>query len=118
MAAKKGTDNAVSKPKGAKKGTIDSTTPDIFGGLPTSDLPVDFGEVSPVALHSIIARICRLGGYCAFSAPTGGNAVKLVVSVDGSTGQRWVHDGHELATHLLHIHKLLDKLKPDGGGGK
>lgn len=113
MPAKKEKADAVPKPERGKKGNLDTTAPDIFGGIPTSDLPVDFGEVSPVALHSIIARICRLGGYCAFSAPTGGNAVKLTVSVDGSTGQRWVHDGHELAAHLLHIHKLLDKLKPD-----
>jgi len=110
MVTKKGKDDAVSKPKGRAKSNLSETSPDIFGGLPAINEPVDFGEVSPIALHSIVARICRLGGYCAFSAPTGGNAVKLVVSVDGSTGQRWVHDGHELAAHLLHIHKLLDKL--------
>lgn len=93
------------------KGTLDASTPDIFGDSPQVDMPVDFDNVNPKALHSIIARICRLGGYIGFSAPTGGNAVKLVVSVGGSQGQRWCHDGIELSTHVAHVNNVLAKLE-------
>lgn len=105
-ASKEQVNGKVSK-SGKSKGTLDSVSPDIFGDSPEVDLPIDWDTLSPKALHSIISRICRLGGYIGFSAPVGGNAVKLVVSVGGSQGQRWNHDGNQLSAHIAYLNNFL-----------
>jgi len=106
----KGEDQNGKDSKNNVRGILDETGRDIFGDLPQSDLVVDFGEINPTALHSIIARVCRIGGYISFSAPAGGNAVKLGITVGDLIGKRWCHDGHELASALLTVHQQLEKI--------
>jgi len=112
MATKKGkTDGATKSEPKVKKSTLDAATPDVFGGLPQIILPLDWNVIAPAALHSIISRISILGGYIGFSAPTGGNSVKLVVSVGGSQGQRWCHSDGELSAHIAHLNNVLRELE-------
>ncbi len=99
------------KLKSSDNGLLAGVVPDFFGQLATDDMGVDFGEVHPSALHSIIARICHLGGYIGFSAPAGGDAVKISVSVGGSSGGRWVRSGQELGTYISYIHGRLQEIE-------
>lgn len=108
MATKaKGSDNGNEKKPRRAKSTLDASSPDVFGGLPQAIIPIDWNVISPAALHSIISRISILGGYIGFSAPAGGNSVKLVVSVGGSQGQRWCHSDGELSAHIAHLNNVL-----------
>lgn len=90
---------------------LDLNTPDLFGDVPQNELAVDFGEIHAGAFRAIIEGVCKLGGYIAFSAPSGGVAVKLSVSVGGATGQRWNHNAQELSANVLHVQKLIEKLR-------
>jgi hypothetical protein len=100
------TDAKENGPKRAKS-TLDAATPDLFGDLPQTTIALDWAVIAPAAVHSIIQRICVLGGYIGFSAPAGGTSVKLVVSVGGSSGQRWCHSDQELSAHVAHLNRIL-----------
>lgn len=90
------------------KRPIVEVTRDIFGDQSQDELALDFGEVNPKALHSVISRVCHVGGYIGFSAPAGGAAVKLRCSIGDSAGERWVRSGVELSAFLLTVHKFLE----------
>lgn len=108
-------------PKGAKghgrqtggvaSGSLIANTPDFFGGLAQDELVVDFREVHPSAIHSIISRVCVAGGYISFASPGGGEAIKLSVSVGGNSGHRWIRSGQELAAYVAYVHNALQAIE-------
>lgn len=107
--------------KNAKRGEPSTGVPievtrDLFGDLPKNDLALDFGEVHPAALHAIVSGVCGFGGYIGFSAPSGGAAVKLRVTIGDGTGERWLRSGTELAAFLIAIKKRLDELTEEPPG--
>lgn len=111
MATTKGKNDDTSKGRRTKpQSTLDAVTPDVFGGLPQAIIAIDWAVINPTALHSIIRRICELGGYIGFSAPAGGASVKLGVTVGGSQGQRWCHSDGELSAHIAHLNNVLTEL--------
>jgi len=111
-------------PKGGKNaqkgepsnGVFPEVTRDLFSEFPANDMALDFGEVNPKALHSVVARVCGVGGYIGFSAPAGGAAVKLRCTIGDASGERWTRTGVELSAFLLAIHKLLEGSEPAGVG--
>lgn len=103
--------------KNAKRGEpttvpIPEVIRNVFGEQPENDLAVDFGEIHPTALHSVISRVCRAGGYIGLSAPAGGAAIKLRVTIGDAGGERWIRSGHELAAYFVTLKKFLDDEHP------
>jgi len=91
-----------------RKEPIPEVKRDMLGELAEDDMAVDFGEIHPASLHSVIARVCRSGGYIGFSAPAGGASVKLRCSVGDAGLERWARSGTQLASLVLAIHKFLE----------
>jgi hypothetical protein len=114
MATKDGKDNGKKSTRKPVKASPLDNIPDIFGERAQDDVASYFADISPTALHSVISRICRAGGYIGFSTPTGGASVSISVTVGGSAGKRFAHNGQELSAFIGHLNNVLRTLEEAG----